>query len=178
MPCPPENSEFLVHFVGRGYCLILLGISQISETDWWNKIVSFWKQGDSSSATQTSQCVVCLVSFGLWDQCVTVNIVKILVVFGIDGFGWNGLKRSHKYACSSEWADLSPFFSCPEQLKGDLVPWSVCLTELTIRVFTRLQSDPRDLWPLRHLIRQICGKNSDFQKIFRFLENFMIFWRF
>ena len=31
--------------------------------------------------------------------------------------------------------------------------WSVCLTPLTIRVFTTLQSDPRDLWPLRHLIR-------------------------
>ena len=36
---------------------------------------------------------------------------------------------------------------------GDLVPWFVCLTKLPIRVFTTLQSDPRDLWPLRHLIR-------------------------
>ena len=40
---------------------------------------------------------------------------------------------------------------------GDLVPWlvgwSVGPLPLTIRVFTTLQSEPRDLWPLRHLIR-------------------------
>ena len=36
---------------------------------------------------------------------------------------------------------------------SDLVPCLVCLTELTIRVFTTLQSEPRDLSPLRHLIR-------------------------
>ena len=45
-----------------------------------------------------------------------------------------------------------PFFSCPEQLNRTHCP-SVCLTPLTIRVFTTLQSEPRDLWPLRHLIR-------------------------
>ena len=47
-------------------------------------------------------------------------------------------------------------FSCPEQLNRwpcPLVPWFVCLTKLTIRVFTTLQSEPRELWPLRHLIR-------------------------
>ena len=47
-------------------------------------------------------------------------------------------------------------FSCPEQLNRTHCPLlglSVCLTKLTIRVFTTLQSDPRDLWPLRHLIR-------------------------
>ena len=31
---------------------------------------------------------------------------------------------------------------------GDHVSWSLALTELTIRVFTTLQSDPRDLCPL------------------------------
>ena len=36
---------------------------------------------------------------------------------------------------------------------GHLVPPLVGLTKLTIRVFTTLQSEPRDLWPLRHLIR-------------------------
>ena len=40
---------------------------------------------------------------------------------------------------------------------GDLVPcllaWLVGPAPLTIRVFTTLQSDPRDLWPLTHLIR-------------------------
>ena len=30
---------------------------------------------------------------------------------------------------------------------------SVCLLPLTITVFTTLQSDPRDLWPLKHLTR-------------------------
>ena len=46
----------------------------------------------------------------------------------------------------------SNIFSCPEQLNRTHCP-SVPLTKLTIRVFTTLQSDPRDLWPLRHLIR-------------------------
>ena len=36
---------------------------------------------------------------------------------------------------------------------GDLVTWSLGTAPLTIRVFTTLQSDPRDLWPWRHLIR-------------------------
>ena len=33
------------------------------------------------------------------------------------------------------------------------VDWLVGPAPLTIRVFTTLQSDPRDFWPLRHLIR-------------------------
>ena len=45
----------------------------------------------------------------------------------------------------------------------------VGLTPLTIGVFTTLQSDPRDFWPLRHLIRQIFG---------RFSENFHFFGKF
>ena len=36
---------------------------------------------------------------------------------------------------------------------GDLVPCLVCLTELTIRVFTSLQSNPTHLCPLGNLIR-------------------------
>ena len=66
---------------------------------------------------------------------------------------------------------------------GDLVPWSTGLTELTIRVFTSLQSDPTHLWPLWHLIRvtrrhdltwKISDflKKSDFLKIFDFLKEF------
>ena len=43
-------------------------------------------------------------------------------------------------------------FSCPQQLNRTSCP-SLGLTPLTIRVFTSLQSDPRDLRPLRHLIR-------------------------
>ena len=43
-------------------------------------------------------------------------------------------------------------FSCPEQLYRWPCPL-VRPAPLTIRVFTTLQRDPRDLWPLRHLIR-------------------------
>ena len=41
-------------------------------------------------------------------------------------------------------------FSCPEQLNRWPCPL-VGLLPLTIRVFKTLQSEPRDLWPLRHL---------------------------
>ena len=44
------------------------------------------------------------------------------------------------------------FFSCPEQLNRTHC-LSVRRAPLTIRAFTTLQSDPRDLWPLGHLIR-------------------------
>ena len=40
---------------------------------------------------------------------------------------------------------------------GDLVPCLVGWAPLTIRVFTTLQGNPRDLWPLRHLIRVMRG---------------------
>ena len=55
----------------------------------------------------------------------------------------------------------SNIFSCPQQLNRTHCPL-LGLTKLTIRVFTTLQSDPRDLWPLRHLIREIFGRFSDF----------------
>ena len=74
-----------------------------------------------------------------------------------------------------DWLLDIVFFSCPERLNRRPCPL-LALTPLTIRVFTTLQSDPRDLWPLRHLI--IFGKFSDFWKIFRFLEDFQIFGRF
>ena len=60
-------------------------------------------------------------------------------------------------------------FSCPQQLNRThcpLLAWLVCLLPLTIRVFTTLQSDPRDLWLLRHLIRQIFERLTDFWKSF------------
>ena len=47
---------------------------------------------------------------------------------------------------------------------GDLVPWSVCLTPLTIRVFTTLQSEPRDLSPWDILIRVM--RRHDLTKIY------------
>ena len=62
-------------------------------------------------------------------------------------------------------------FSSPVQINRWTCPL-LAPAPLTSRVFTTLQSDPRDLWPLRHLIRQIFWKFSDFWTFFRFLENF------
>ena len=73
------------------------------------------------------------------------------------------------------------FFSCPQQLNRwpclSLV-WSVPLTPLTIRVFTALQSEPRDLWPLRHLIRVMRRHDlSTFsQLVFFFFLIFQLFF--
>ena len=47
---------------------------------------------------------------------------------------------------------LKPFLAVHNSLIGLIVRPSLCLLPLTIRVFTTLQSDPRDLWPLKHLI--------------------------
>ena len=52
---------------------------------------------------------------------------------------------------------LIVFLAVQNSSIGDLVPCLVRLTPLTIRVFTTLQSDPRDLWPLRHVIRVMKG---------------------
>ena len=82
------------------------------------------------------------------------------------------LSNVSEYVWCQSW-----FFSCPQQLNRWPCPL-VALLPLTIRVFTTLQSDPRDLWPLRHLIRQIFGRFLEFWKIFRFLEDFQIFERF
>ena len=45
---------------------------------------------------------------------------------------------------------------------GDLVPCLLAWAPLTIREFTTLQSDPRDLWPLRHLIRGMRRHNTTY----------------
>ena len=57
------------------------------------------------------------------------------------------LSNVSEYVWCQSW-----FFSCPQQLNRWPCPL-VALLPLTIRVFTTLQSDPRDLWPLGHLIR-------------------------
>ena len=44
---------------------------------------------------------------------------------------------------------------------GDNVPCLLGLTELTIRVFTTLQSEPRDLSPLKHLIRVMRSRVAE-----------------
>ena len=46
-------------------------------------------------------------------------------------------------------------FSCPEQLNRTHCPSLGPPAPPTIRVFTTLQSDPRVLWPLRHLSRLV-----------------------
>ena len=48
---------------------------------------------------------------------------------------------------------LATFLAVQNSSIGDIVPWSLGLTELTIRVFTSLQSNPTHLWPLGHLIK-------------------------
>ena len=68
-------------------------------------------------------------------------------------------------------------FSCPEQLNKWPCPLLACLigplgTTNNQRVHNITE------WPLRHLIRQIFVRFSDFLKIFRFLEDFQIFGRF
>ena len=47
------------------------------------------------------------------------------------------------------------FFSCPQQLNRWPCHWLTdSVTDwLTVLLLLKLQSDPRDLWPLRHLIR-------------------------
>ena len=70
-------------------------------------------------------------------------------------------------------------FSCPEQLNSDLVTNS--LTDWVSHFyFCHTKSNPRDLRPLRHLIRVMRRHDltADFRRIFRFLENFQIFGRF
>ena len=64
--------------------------------------------------------------------------------------------------------------SCPEQL--NMWPCLLCSTPLTIRVFATLQSDPRDLWPLRYLI--IVMRKHDLTNILTIFENFEFFDNF
>ena len=72
------------------------------------------------------------------------------------------LSISFLSVCLFEVCPSIRFLAVHNSSIGLIVPCSVCLTKLTIRVFTTLQSDPRDLWPLRHLIRHIFGRFSDF----------------
>ena len=75
------------------------------------------------------------------------------------------------------------------------VPWiALCMSKVKVLSSTKLAKFKKRplfrgvvLWPLRHLIRQIFGKFSDFWKsfrfsdfwkIFRFLKHFQIFGRF
>ena len=63
------------------------------------------------------------------------------------------------FNCNSQISNLDKFkeeiffFSCPQQLNRWPCHW---LTHwLTVLLLLTLQSDPRDLWPLRHLIRVV-----------------------
>ena len=64
----------------------------------------------------------------------------------------NLVNSTKSCSTSIKFSFICIFFSCPEQLNR-----TPCLSlgpaPLTIRVSTTLQSDPRHLWPLRHLIR-------------------------
>ena len=58
------------------------------------------------------------------------------------------LKKKVTNTLKQEW-----FLAVQNSSIGLIVCPLLALTKLTIKAFTTLQSDPRDLWPLRHLIR-------------------------
>ena len=72
--------------------------------------------------------------------------------------------------------NFMPFLAVPRQ-RNRFNCLSVGLAPSPSWPYWQLWSNPRDLWPLRHLIRvttwpQILENISDFQKIFRFLDFF------
>ena len=136
MPCPPQNSEVFGPFCREGALPNNRNIRNWLE----NKIVSFWKQGDSSSATRTSQCVICLLSFGLRDQRVTVNIVNILLVFGIGSFGWNGIYKKKSYICMQCWMSWSFTGFCTYCYQSTLLLIYSC------KVFCKLTLQFDNIW--------------------------------
>ena len=80
---------------------------------------------------------------------------------------------------------IPKFVSCPQQLNR--WPWHSLTESLTqwLLILT-LQSDPRDLWPLRHLIR-VMRKHDltniltifwQFWQLFTCFDNFQQFWQF
>ena len=75
----------------------------------------------------------------------------IYLFFGSRDLNQAGLNKPH-HSANMAW---HWFLAVQNRSVGDLVPWSVGWAPLTIRVTTTLQSDPRNLWPLRHLIRVI-----------------------
>ena len=78
------------------------------------------------------------------------------------------LSNVSEYVWCQSW-----FFSCPQQLNRWPCPL-VALLPLTIRVFTTLQSDPRDLW---HLIRVMRRHDlSTFSQLFSIF--FATFFKF
>ena len=92
------------------------------------------------------------------------NMSKKLVVDGSaftgDGFSSKPPPPLYTYQILTH---LDDDFSCQEQLNRWPCPLAGCsvgLTKLTIKVFTKLQTDPGDLWPLRHLIRIILLKET------------------
>ena len=89
----------------------------------------------------------------------TVAFHNLVIIWSIlDLLTWFDCVFSRLYVESILVIDiqllLKLVFSCPEQLNRTHCP-SVGPAPLTIRVFTTLQSDPRDLWPLRQLIRMM-----------------------
>ena len=57
-------------------------------------------------------------------------------------------KRKHfrrKHHISTHLRKLEIFLAVQNSSIGDLVPWLLGLTPLTVKAFTTLQSDPRDL---------------------------------
>ena len=63
------------------------------------------------------------------------------------------------------------FLAVQNRSIGLIVRPLLCVLPLTIRVFTTLQSDPRDLWPLGHLIRVM--RRHDLKKRSTYLPTYL-----
>ena len=77
------------------------------------------------------------------------------------------VKKTHKSSCSWNLVVrtlVQCFLAVQNSSIGLIVRTCVPLLPLTIRDFTTLQSDPRDLWPLRHFIRVM--RRHDLMTIF------------
>ena len=122
---------------------------------------------------------VCPVSVSLW-SLQHMHLCPASLWWHIKGKGYKIKNSCHrkKFGTSRNGIKSLSFLAVQNSSIGDLVLWSVCLTELTIRVFTSLQSDPTHLWPLGHLIR--VTRRHDLTKnlyIFQKSENFPKIWK-
>ena len=124
-------------------CDAWLALLKLDLSSWVAQTSRHWKQSRWAAQTEEEGSPECRP---LFQQACTEQ----LLLAARENIFWEPA------SCWIVFIIIIFFFSCPEQLNRwpcPLVACSVCLTKLTIRAFTRLQSEPRDLSPLRHLIR-------------------------
>ena len=97
---------------------------------------------------------VCPVSVSLWSlQRMHLSPASLWWHIKEKGYKIQNSCHRKKSGTSRNGIKSPSFLAVQNSLIGGLVLWSVCLTELAIRVFTSLKSDPTHLLPLGHLIR-------------------------